>query len=128
MAGPSLTLYQPAQHTKKHRKEPQRTISDMASWLEAWNRFLCCHLSYYASMTLHMSNYQSIMVMLFSNHPSIRRRSALEYDRLFRQTEAKDTFVRWDIIKEDIYVWEVTKNSTAFPDRPNIMSTLAQCT
>ena len=100
LSQPQPPLYRPAQRTKQRRKEPRRAVSDMASWLEAWNRFLCCHLSYYPSSALEMSKYQSIMVMLFSNHPSIH---CLEYDRLFRQTAAQDTSIRWDAIKEDIY-------------------------
>ena len=93
----------------------------MASWLEAWNRFICCHLSYYPATVLKMAKYQSNMTTLFTNHPPAH---CLEYDCLFRQAASRDTSIRWDVIKEDIYVWSVTKRSTAFRDRFSIMSRL----
>ena len=90
-------------------------MTDLATWLEAWNRFLCCHLSYFPITAL-----QTLLDMLFAHHPP---QHCLEYDRLFRQTAAQDPSLRWDTIKEDIYVWTFTKNQS-FRDKPSIMSTL----
>ena len=121
LSRPQPPLYQPVQRTKQWRKEPKRTVSDLTSWLEAWNRFVCCHLSYFPATALEMTKYQAIMVMLFTNHPPAH---CVEYDRLFRRAAAQNTSVRWDVIKEDIYVWAVTKRSTSFRERPPIMSRL----
>ena len=45
------------------------------------------------------------MVMLFANHSPA---CCLEYDSLFCQAAACDPTLRWDITKEDIYVWAIT--------------------
>ena len=55
---------------------------------------------------LSSSSNQTIMVMLFTNHSPAR---CLEYDSLFRQAAARDPTLRWDTIKEDIYVWAITQ-------------------
>lgn len=96
-------------------------MTDLPSWLEAWNRYLCCHLSYFPLTALEMVKYQTLLIMLFAHHPP---QHCLEYDRLFRQSAAQDTSLRWDAIKEDIYVWAITKRSQSFRDKPNIMSRL----
>ena len=57
-------------------------------------------------MALELIKYQTIMVMLFANHSPAR---CLEYDSLFRQAAARDPTLRWDTIKEDIYVWAITQ-------------------
>ncbi len=52
------------------------------------------------------------MAMLFSHYPS---HACLRYDRLFRQAASQDATLRWDAIKEDIYVWCLTRNSPPSP-------------
>ena len=50
------------------------------------------------------------MCQLFSAYPAA---SALKYDRLFREAAARSkstTFHQWDVLKEDILVWCVTRN------------------
>ena len=114
-------LFQPLTKPKPKRKESKRVMTDLPSWLEAWNRYLCCHLSYFPLTALEMVKYQTLLIMLFANHPP---QHCLEYDRLFRQSAALDTSLRWDTIKEDIYVWAITKKGQSFRDKPNIMSRL----
>ena len=60
-------------------------------------------------MALEMVKYQTLVIMLFANHPP---QHCLEYDRLFRQPVAQDTSLCWDTIKEDIYVWAITKKGS----------------
>ena len=110
-------LLQPITKRKHTHKEAKRTMTD----LEAWNRFLCCHLSYFPTTALEMAKYQTLLVMLFAHHPP---QQCLEYDRLFCQTAAQDTSLRWDTIKEDIYVWAITKKGQSFRDKSTIMSRL----
>ena len=61
----------------------------------------------YALRPFHGSRARQIMVMLFANHSPAR---CLEYDSLFRQAAAHDPILRWDTIKEDIYVWATTQH------------------
>ena len=114
-------LFQPLTKQKRNHKEAKRVLTDLASWLEAWNRFLCCHLTSFPLTALEMVKYQTLVIMLFANHPP---QHCLEYDRLFRQSAAQDTSLRWDTIKEDIYVWAITKKGQSFRDKPSIMSRL----
>ena len=62
--------------------------------------------AYNRSMALELVKYQTIMVMLLANHSPAR---GLEYDSLLRQAVACDPTLRWDTIKEDIYVWAITQ-------------------
>ena len=57
-------------------------------------------------MALKLVKYQTIMMMLLANHSPAR---CLEYNSLFHQAAACDPTLRWDIIKEDIYVWAITQ-------------------
>ena len=114
-------LFQPLTKQKRNHNEAKRVLTDLASWLEAWNRFLCCHLTSFPLTALEMVKYQTLVIMLFANHPP---QHCLEYDRLFRQSAAQDTSLRWDTIKEDIYVWAITKKGQSFRDKPSIMSRL----
>ena len=98
-------------HVKGKARRNKRHVVDLPSWLEAWNRYICVRLAYNRSMALELVKYQTIMVMLFANHPPAR---CLEYDSLFRQAAARDPTLRWDTIKEDIYVWAITqRNNTS---------------
>ena len=78
----------------------------------------CVRLAYDLSMALELVKYQTIMVMLFTNHSPAR---CLEYDSLFRQAAAHDPTLRWDTIKEDIYVWAITQrhNTSTFQFQSN---------
>ena len=105
-----LPTHTPPLFQPKYR-EPKRV---MTSWLEAWNRYLCCHLSYFPLTALEMVKYQTLLIMLLAHHPP---QHCLEYDRLFRQSAAQDTSLRWDAIKEDIYVWAITKKGQSFRDK-----------
>ena len=102
-------LFQSIMKQKHKHKEAKRVMTDLATWLEAWNRFLCCHLSYFPTTALEMVKYQTLLVMLFPPQ------HCLEYNRLFRQTPAQDPALRWDAIKEDIYVWAITKTPAQDP-------------
>ena len=92
--------------SRSKTKRNKRQVTDLFSWLEAWNRYTCVRLAYDRSMALELVKYQTIMVMLFANHSPIR---CLEYDSLFRQAAERDPTLRWDTIKEDIYVWAITQ-------------------
>ena len=63
----------------KRKQEAKRTMTNPATWLEAWNHFLCCHLSYFPTTALEMAKYQTLLVMLFAHHPP---QQCLEYDHL----------------------------------------------
>ncbi len=85
---------------------------DLRSWLEAWNNYLCCRLSAQPTLVLELTKYQTLMAMLFSYYST---HACLRYDRLFRQAASQNATLRWDTIKEDIYVWCLTRNSPPSP-------------
>ena len=47
-----------------------------------------------------------------------------KYDHLFCQSDAQDTSLCWDAIKENIYVWAITKKGQSLYDKLSIMSRL----
>ena len=87
--------------SKGKAKQSKSHVVDLPSWLEAWNRYICVRVAYDCSMALELVKYQTIMVMLFANNPPAH---CLNYDSLFRQAASRDPTLRWDTIKEDIYV------------------------
>jgi hypothetical protein len=64
-------------------------------------------------MALELAKYQTMMVMFFTKH---QPHLCIEYDKLFRQAAAQDQALRWDSIKEDIYVWALAQRT--FRDKP----------
>ncbi|KAL5510800.1 hypothetical protein EMCRGX_G006402 [Ephydatia muelleri] len=85
----------------------QRLVSDLPSWLEAWNKFVAIRVQTFPDTALAMLQYQSTICQLFSTFGPV---AALKYDKLFRQAvaRAKDQTLRWDNLKEDLLVWCVT--------------------
>ena len=130
----------PTRHKKQRRQSKERRqVTDLASWLEAWNRYLCTRLSFQPSMALELAKYQTLIVMLFSQYSPV---ACLRYDALFRQAASQDPSIRWDSIREDIYVWSLTRHPSpptpssyhnpderrhgvnSFRDRPTVTSRL----
>ena len=64
-------------------------------------------------MALELAKYQTMIVMFFAKHQS---QLVIEYDKLFQQAAALDPSLRWDAIKEEIYVWALTQRHN-FRDR-----------
>ena len=71
-------------------------------------------------LALELAKYQTILAMLFSQYPASH---CLRYDRLFRQAAAHDPTLRWDELKEDVYVWCFTRHIS--PHRPTDRRTAA---
>ena len=101
--------------TKPHPKKTKQRVTDLCTWLEAWNRYLCTRVAANPSMALELVKYQTMMVMFFKHHPAD---ACIQYDKLFRQAAAQDRTLRWDTIKNDIYVWAVTQPSLRQPGVP----------
>ena len=57
-------------------------------------------------MALELAKYQTLMEMFFAKH---QPQLCIEYDKLFRQAAAQDHTLRWDTIKEDVYVCALTQ-------------------
>ena len=91
------------------RKKSKRQVTDITSWLEAWNRYLVCRIAHTPSMAVELAKYQAVVCLLFARYPPA---ACIEYDRLFRQAAARDRSLRWDVLKEDIYVWALTQPSS----------------
>ena len=86
---------------KSHKKGKAscRRIVDQGTWLEAWNCFLCARLAHDPSAALELEKYQTPMCMLYA--PA----ACIEYDDLFRQSASQDQSLRWDSLKDDIFLW-----------------------
>ena len=80
-------------------------------------------IAFSPSTALELVKYQTLMVMFFTHHQA---EQCINYDDLFRQAAARDPTLRWDAIKEDIYVWAFSKQhqkpSTSFCEKPPIAS------
>ena len=82
-----------------------RKVHDLASWLEAWNIYLPIRIAHDPSCALELATYQGILSSLFA---SFEASACIEYDRLFRHQAARDKSLRWDILKEDLFVFQAT--------------------
>ena len=71
----------------------QRLVSDLPSWLEAWNKFVAIRVQTFPDTALAMLQYQSTICQLFSTFGPV---AALKYNKLFRQAvaRAKDQTLR----------------------------------
>ena len=91
---------------KRHDKHPSKrsgkVVSDLASWLEAWNRYVGGTIALHPSRALDMLKYQTLITTVFRDYPPD---ACLDYDRRFRQLAAKDKTLAWNKYKEDIFVW-----------------------
>ncbi|KAL5486695.1 hypothetical protein EMCRGX_G019209 [Ephydatia muelleri] len=79
----------------------KRQVSDLSSWMEAWNIFAATHVQVAPQTALELVKYQNIICQLFTAYSAA---AALKYDKLFWQAVARDKLhtLRWDILKEDI--------------------------
>ncbi|KAL5457463.1 hypothetical protein EMCRGX_G034726 [Ephydatia muelleri] len=79
----------------------KRQVSDLSSWMEAWNIFAATRIQVAPQTALELVKYQNIICQLFTAYSAA---AALKYDKLFRQAVARDKLhtLRWDILKEDI--------------------------
>ena len=62
-------------------KRTKRQVTDLHSWLEAWNRYLCARLASYA---LELTKYHTMIAMFLNHHPP---QHCIEYDKLFRHPQ-----------------------------------------
>ena len=100
---------------RANRIRDKRSVTDLASWLEAWNRYLCVRLSAQPSLALELSTYQTTLAMLFSHYPAM---ACIRYDQLFRQATGRDRSLRWDVVREDLHVWCFTRRPISPPPLP----------
>ena len=113
-----------AARQQRHRHQSSdRTVRDCGTWLQAWNRYLCTRVAYDPTMALELVKYQTLVCMLFTHYAPL---ACVEYDRLFRQAAAQDTSIRWDCLKEDIFVWALTLPSHTHPAKPGLTTLTAQ--
>ena len=96
----------------KSRRETFRRVVDCASWVEAWNRYLCACLTYDPSRALELAVYQTNMCMLFAHHPPA---ACIEYDQLFRQLACQDRSLRWDYLKDNRFVCPHWPSTVTWP-------------
>lgn len=109
----TIPISHATRETRKSKHKHHRQIEDLPTWLEAWNRYVCARVVSSPSVALELAKYQTLIVMFFTHHPA---EQCINYDDLFRQAAARDPTLRWDAIKEDIYVWAFSKQT---PKPPN---------
>ncbi len=98
-------VFQPLpQHRDDGRSwtKARRVVSDLPTWLEAWNIYLAARLSCVQSLAPELAKYQATVTSLFAAY---RADACIQYDNLFRQCAARDPTIRWDTLKDDIFVW-----------------------
>ena len=103
----------PFAHPRRHHHHKAtscRSVTDLASWLEAWNRYLCVAIAYEPSRSLELAKYQTIVCMLFTHYPP---QAGVAYDQHFRQQAAIRPATGWDRLKEDIFMWALHPSRTA---------------
>lgn len=91
-------------------------MTDLASWLEAWNTFFLIRIHASPHSSLELAKYQALICRLFSGYPPS---SCLRYDELFRQAAAWDPLAPWDELKDDLFVWCVTHTQPSPRFRPS---------
>ena len=92
---PSLSWPAPHRACSSRDKRATRVVTDFTSWTEAWNRYLCARLAAHPWLALKLAKYQTMIAMLFTQYPAAH---CLRYDQLFRQAEAHDPTVQWDVL------------------------------
>ena len=110
-------LFQPLLKPKQ-TQEAKHTLTDLGTWLEAWNHFL------YHIHPAQVWRWQNTRPYWLCSSPTTRRQNCLEYDHLLCQAAVADPSLCWDTIKNNIYIWAITKKGQSFQDRPSIMSQL----
>ena len=87
---------------KSQPKQPGRVVTNLASWLEAWNRFVGVVVLTQPHKSLEMLKYQTLITAAFKQYPP---EACIEYDCCFRQQAANDRRLKWGKYKEDIFIW-----------------------
>ena len=108
------------QQDKRTGERSKRRVSDLQSWLEAWNVYLAIKVHSAPDLALELVKYQTSICHLFNAY-SVS--ACLQYDKLFRHTAERDPTLQWDTLKEDLLLWCMTRNQQPFR-KPNILSRL----
>ena len=103
-------FHHPRDSTKLKHKQPGRAITDLASWLEAWNRYMAVVLAAHPKQSLELLKYQTLICAAFAKYPA---EACLEYDRCFRLQASKDSKLTWGKYKEDILSGVLLPNQPA---------------
>ena len=69
-------LFTGNQNPSKQRKTQKRQITDLNSWLEAWNRYATCRIASDPRIALELIKYQTVISLLFARYPAM---SVIEY-------------------------------------------------
>ncbi len=116
---PSSPDLPPVPTTKREPSAPKQTrtrrVTDLTTWLEAWNVFLLVRIHSAPHSALELAKYQALICRLFSGYPAA---PCLRYDELFRQAAARNPLLPWDELKEDLLVWCVTRQQPFRPKLP----------
>ena len=109
------------QKPSKHQHHSKRKVSDLQSWLQAWNIYMLVRIHTAPDTALDLAKYQTLMCHLFSSYPVS---ACLQYDKLFRHAAARDHTLAWDELKEDILIWCMTQDYQPFRRQSSILNRL----
>lgn len=68
-------------------------------------------MAYHPGMAFELVKYHT---MLFCQYPAS---ACILYDQLFRRAASHDPSLRWDVVKEDMYVWSLACQPRTAPSR-----------
>ena len=83
------------------RPASKRSVSDLSSWLEAWNGYVATLVSQFPYRAASLLAYQRIICQASLHAPPV---AWLRYDSRFRALAAEDKSLRWDHKLNDLWL------------------------
>ena len=82
------------QKSAKKRKTEKRQVTDLNSWLEAWNRYATCRIASDSAMALELIKYQTVVSLHDILHPWSLSMAAFSARRLLAIAQCVGTLQR----------------------------------
>ena len=108
----------------QHKHVAKRSVSDLASWMEAWNLYVQILVAAYPQRAPALLAYQAIICGASSRFAP---RLWLRYDQRFRASAAADSTLRWDVRNNELWLECFTQASLA-PTAPANKPARRPCT
>ena len=101
----------------------KRTVTDLPSWLEAWNVYVAINVAHYPARASALFTYQRVICNASSKFSP---QAWLKYDSRFRSLAAADRSLRWDQKVNDLWLecFTLPPPSTSNPSPANAAATV----
>ena len=93
----------------------KRTITDLASWMEAWNLYVQVLVASFPERAPSLLAYQAIICSASTRFPP---RLWLRYDQRFRASVAADGTLRWDVRNNELWLECFTQSPLTSQTQP----------